>query len=237
MFDSRPRFKYDIEVIFIEDITPRIRRITFKGELFGGIQQCKSAQWLKLFVPSASGVVTRAYTLRRHSPDSSSVDIDFVLHGEGAVGLWAQDAQIGETLGCSALRGGFQPLADAEWYLLVADETGTPAVMSILEGLGPGEYATAFLEAESAEEWQGVDSLAKVDCIWIYRNEYAPGTNMLLHAIGNATHPPGLGQFWIAAEASVAQEVREYLTEDCSIPRRLVRSKGYWMRGIADHRE
>lgn len=237
MLAAKKKFKYDIQVVSVRDVTPMIRRITFRAEMFSEIPQCKPAEWLKLFVPSSVGTVTRAYTVRRHHRELALIDVDFVLHGEGAAGVWAQHAVVGEWIGCSAVRGGFQPVSDAEWLFLVADETGTPAVMSILEALGTGEYALVFLVAENEREWQAINSAATVDCTWIYRNGGSSVDFELLDSISDVRHPPGVGQFWIAAEANMAQQVREYFTGVCSIARRVVRSKGYWMRGTADHRE
>nr|WP_314570332.1 siderophore-interacting protein [uncultured Pseudomonas sp.] len=237
MTGDKKRFKYDIEVVGVRDVTPSIRRITFRAGMFGDISSCKPAEWFKLFVPSASGTVTRAYTVRGHCPQMATVDVDFVLHGEGAAGGWAQQATVGQWIGCSALRGGFQPVSDAEWLFLVADETGTPAVMTILEAMNAGEHALVFLVAENESEWQPVTSAATVDCRWVYRNGGTGADFALLDAISEVRHPPGMGQFWIASEAGMAQQVREYFTGVCSIARRMVRSKGYWMRGVSDHRE
>ncbi|MCP3751615.1 siderophore-interacting protein [Pseudomonas sp. SBB6] len=237
MFEFRKKLKYNLDVIDIRDVTPLVRRVTFKGDLFATALPCQPSQWLKLFLPSGGSQVSRAYTIRRHYPQSGNVDIDFVRHDHGPAGRWAEQAQFGDQIGCSALRGGFQPQEDAEWMLLAADETGTPAVMSILESLSPGDRALVVLEAETMTELQALDSLAAVNCEWFFRDEHPAGSNLLLQGIDRLQLPSGVGQFWIAGEAQCVNEVRDYLTEACSIPRRLVRSKGYWMRGVADHRD
>jgi len=121
----RKKMKYDIEVTAIHDLTPLVRRVTFRGELFGGDLECQPAQWLKLFLPNGGNPASRAYSIRRHDRQASSVDIDFVRHGHGPAGRWAEQARVGDWIGCSALRGGFQPQEEAEWLLLAADETGT----------------------------------------------------------------------------------------------------------------
>ncbi|ERO64277.1 siderophore-interacting protein [Pseudomonas piscis] len=233
----RKKMKYDIEVTAIHDLTPLVRRVTFRGELFGGDLECQPAQWLKLFVPNGGNPASRAYSIRRHDRQASSVDIDFVRHGHGPAGRWAEQARVGDWIGCSALRGGFQPQEEAEWLLLAADETGTPAVMSILESLAPGDRAVVVLEAANMTELQAMDTLATVNYEWMFRDEHPHATNLLLEGIDKLQLPSGVGQFWIAAEAQAINEVRDYLTDACSIQRRLVRSKGYWMRGVADHRD
>jgi NADPH-dependent ferric siderophore reductase len=237
MLEFRKKMKYNLEVTDIRDVTPLVRRVTLKGDLFAEVPPCQAGQWLKLFLPSGGSQVTRAYTIRRHFPRSARVEVDFVRHDHGPAGRWVERAWVGEQIGCSALRGGFQPQDDAEWMLLAADETGTPAVMSILESLSPRDRALVVLEAASLSELQAVDSLATVNCEWYFRDEHPAGSNLLLEGIKRLQLLSGIGQFWIASEAQAVNEVRDYLTETCSIQRRLVRGKGYWMRGVADHRD
>jgi len=66
-------------------------------------------QTLKIYVPDlASGrPVSRDYTVRDVDQSKQSLDIDFVLHGEGPAANWARRVQPGETLefvGPSGLR-------------------------------------------------------------------------------------------------------------------------------------
>ncbi|WP_460416435.1 siderophore-interacting protein [Pseudomonas sp. microsymbiont 2] len=237
MLEFRKKLKYNLEVTDVRDVTPLVRRVTLKGDLFAGESPCEPGQWLKLFLPSGASQVSRAYTIRRHYPKSARVEVDFVRHDHGPAGRWVERTWVGEQIGCSALRGGFQRQEDAEWMVLTADETGTPAVMSILESLSPRDRALVVLEAASQTERQAVDSLATVNCKWYFRDDYLGYRNLLLDGISNLTLPSGIGQFWIAGEAKAVNEVRDYLTETCSIQRRLVRGKGYWMRNVADYRD
>lgn len=87
----------------------------------------------------------RTYTIRALRAEAGEVDVDFVLHGEaGPASAWATRAALGDAVqivapdrGFAGEGGGFEwrPPADMRRLLLMADETGLPALAGILEAL------------------------------------------------------------------------------------------------------
>lgn len=87
----------------------------------------------------------RTYTIRALRAEAGEVDVDFVLHGEtGPASTWATRAALGDAVqivapdrGFEGEGGGFEwrPPADMRRLLLMADETGLPALAGILEDL------------------------------------------------------------------------------------------------------
>src|SRR5690606_33843997 len=76
------------------------------------------------------------YTVRHWRPERAEIDMLVVLHGdEGNVSPWALRAQPGDRVALWGPRTMWEPPDAPDWYLLVADDTGLPAVAGILEQL------------------------------------------------------------------------------------------------------
>lgn len=68
----------------------------------------------------------RNYTVRCW--DGDRITIDFVDHVGGVAADWARSAEPGTALGMWGTRSWYEPPADTEWMLLIADLPGLPAV-------------------------------------------------------------------------------------------------------------
>lgn len=94
-------------------------------------------------LPDDDRPAMRTYTIRAVRRDPVEVDIEFVLHGDsGPATRWATAAQPGDRLSISApVLGGDQlgfewkPSPHIDDVVLVADETGLPAAIGIIEEL------------------------------------------------------------------------------------------------------
>src|SRR3712207_7785498 len=57
--------------------------------------------------------------------------VDFVVHGDaGIAGPWATQVQPGDLVRFMGPGGGYAPDPDADWHLLVGDESALPAIRS-----------------------------------------------------------------------------------------------------------
>jgi NADPH-dependent ferric siderophore reductase len=161
----------------------------------------------------------RSYTIRRHDPVANEIDFDFVLHGDhGPAARWAANAQPGDELIFVGPSPAYRPDPDADWHLLVGDETAIPAIDAIMRAL-PGATIRAFVEVENADEEQDLD------VTWVHRGE-------LVKAIEAADLPGGKPAVWAAGERQVMQDVRETLVQR-GIERASVRPATYWRIGHA----
>jgi NADPH-dependent ferric siderophore reductase len=161
----------------------------------------------------------RSYTIRRHDPVANEIDFDFVLHGDhGPAARWAANAQPGDELIFVGPSPAYRPDPDADWHLLVGDETAIPAIDAIMRAL-PGATIRAFVEVENADEEQDLD------VTWVHRGE-------LVKAIEAADFPDGKPAVWAAGERQVMQDVRETLVQR-GIERGSVRPATYWRIGHA----
>lgn len=150
--------------------------------------------------------VARNYTVRRW--EQGRITIDFVDHGTGTAVEWARSARPGMQLGVWGTRAWYQPPADTRWMLLVADLTGVPAMLRILEQLPPGVEARAIAEVAHPADRLPTDGPHDVD--WrIAGNGRAP--SVLPTAVAEWDAPDGPGYVWFAGEASAGRAIRKVL--------------------------
>lgn len=171
--------------------------------------------------------VTRTYTIRSYDAERDELAIDFVHHGdEGYAGPWAAGAKPGDPLHFLGPGGGYAPDPEAEWHLLVGDESALPAISTALETLPAGSRARVFVEVEGPSEQQQVRSSASVQLTWLHRTAGAD-----LVAAVRALDLTGDVQAFVHGEAGFVHELRALLLKERGLPRERVSISGYWRRG------
>jgi NADPH-dependent ferric siderophore reductase len=172
------------------------------------------------------------YTLREWRPEASEIDMLFVLHGdEGPASRWAARARPGDPVGLWGPRSAYEPPAQTDWYLLVADETGLPAVASILESLPEGAVARVFAEVADANEHQPLPSSPTFDITWLHRDGAPAGTTDLLSDSVRAMQwPTGKPYVWGGGESHAMTAVRKCVRHELGLPREAVSLMAYWRR-------
>jgi NADPH-dependent ferric siderophore reductase len=153
------------------------------------------------------------------SRSRAEVDVDFFLHGDaGRASAWAERAAPGDTVGVAGPRPHWTGVDGAGWSLLVADETGVPALLAIVETLPPGHRAIALA---GATEPQAVETRADVDLRWLPRDE-------LVGAVRELELPDGPGTVWGGGEALAMKHVRNHVRAQRAFARGAVQVLGYW---------
>jgi len=230
------------EVVAVQDLTPRMRRVTLRGDL-ADLPGDGPTDHAKLFFPQYGaesipdigprGLLVpppgtprpyREYTVRRHEGDE--VDVDVVRHGSGLASSWVEDPH-----GALWLLGPRSSLSVArrDWYLLGGDETALPALARWLERVPPEATVIVLAEvADAAEEAYLPDPRVR----WLHRDGVAAGESTLLaDALAGIEVPPGEGFAWMGAEAAALRPVRRRL-RDLGLPTESVDLDGYWRRGV-----
>lgn len=255
---TAPRFSLrKLEVLRVTQITPHMRRVTVGGDEIAGFpEQCNGAN-IKLFFPrpgqtepvlptiTPQGPVwppaevrpfTRTYTIRRYTPETGELDIDFVLHGdEGPASRWAMNATPGTVIGVGGPRSQGNIVPPADWYLLIGDETALPAISAILESLSPSARGAAFIEVANAHEEQVIEFEAQITLTWLHRNGVRQGQSTLLQEAVRQIALPQEGVYaWVTAEAAAVKNIRAYLREDCGLTRQAMYAVPYWRAGLAE---
>ncbi|MER6913626.1 siderophore-interacting protein [Streptomyces sp. NPDC000594] len=234
----------------VERITPRMARITFAGDELAGLHSNGGDQHVALyfyepgvelprpFTTEAARALLpvakprlRRYTIRHHRPEAGEVDMDFVLHGADQLASgWAERATPGDEAIWFGPGSGWTPGPDAEWAVLLGDETALPAIAATLEQLPPGLPVSVVVEVPDRAEEQPLTTRADARISWLHRGSRPAG--QLLHERATALPlPPGRGRIWGAAERGVIRELRRHFVEGQGLARSDTHLTPYWTRG------
>ena len=248
--ERKPRKVHTAEVLRTERLTPHMQRVVLGGEgLAGFAADTCTDHYVKLLFgppgvtypapfdleriraefPREQWPVTRTYTVRGWDAEHRELTLDFVIHGdEGLAGPWALRVRPGETLRFTGPGGAYAPDTDADWHLLVGDESALPAIARALETLPAGSLAHAFVEVSGPEEEQKIDSPAEV--VWLHRGDRPVGA-ALLGAVRALEFPEGRLHAFVHGEAGFVKELRRMLRVERQIPREDLSISGYWRLG------
>jgi NADPH-dependent ferric siderophore reductase len=221
-------------------VTPRMTRVRLVDESLAGLAAVPG-QTLKIYVPDlVSGhLVSRDYTVRDYtgrgntgSDDDGakpSLDIDFVLHGEGPAATWARRVRAGETLEFIGPSGRYRPDPHGDWHLFAGDETALPAIQAYTAMLPADACALLYLEVADAAEQQPIPGVARPTVCWLHRGDREPGTSTVLEEALHAVRlPPGQGRIWIAGHTPTVRRIRAHLLNDRGIDRRALHGRAFW---------
>lgn len=182
-------------------------------------------------VRASAAPLLREYTIRSVDHAARELSIDFVLHEHGPAGQWAIDAAPGDRIGVLGPRGSHIYPSDRGQYLLVADETGLPAIERFLEEL-PGEAAVRVVvlgQRDSTRPLTGASS-AKID--WLTPIAPEAAADAIVETVGGIEL--GRGVFiWGAGEATVMRALRSHLRDVRQLDVAQVEVRGYWRHGTA----
>jgi len=233
---------WDLEVVEAGPLTPSLHRLVFTAPGLGGLR-FQPGQDLMLRIPrEEDAVVNRRYTIRRFEPQRPAVTLDVSLHGRGPGTDWVRSAGVGSHVEAIGPRGKIGLVGDADWHLFVADETGLPGVLAMIEALPAGGTAIALLEVDSAadEQTPDGDNGGGFDLRWLHRqgNSVPGDVSPLLDALARTDLPGGSGHVYVAAEARVVRSVRAALSTR-GLEAGQISAKAYWRRGVpnAEHGE
>lgn len=245
-----------LDVVGVTRLAPSMIRVTLAGPELAGFTSLGFDDHVKMFFPAPGEArpslphigpngmelredqprpIARDYTPRRHDPEAGELDIDFVLHDEGPASSWAAKVQAGDEAWIAGPRGSFViPLA-FDWHLLIADESGLPALARRLEELPAGTRVLAFIEVEDAREELRLETQAEATIVWTHRSG-----DGLIETLRRAELPAGDYHAWIACESLQAKALRRLLVEERGACPQWVRASGYWRRGatgVHDHHD
>jgi NADPH-dependent ferric siderophore reductase len=179
-------------------------------------------------LPRDQHPVTRTYTVRWCDAATRELAIDFVYHGdEGIAAPWAAAAKPGDVLAMLGPGGAYAPAPEADWHLLVGDESALPAIASALEEVPAGKRAVAFVEVENADEQVPLTCGGELDVRWLHRTSGGD----LVAAVRELDFPAGDVQAFVHGEAGFVFELRRHLLNEREVPRERLSLSGYWRRG------
>jgi NADPH-dependent ferric siderophore reductase len=227
----------------IETIAAHMVRVTLTGDL-DGFTSFGFDDHIKLFFPDgttnvegAPNMLARDFTPHRYDPAANTLEIDFAIHDAGPATQWASQAQAGHKLSIGGPRGSFIIPTTYDWHLLIADETGLPAISRRLAELPPGTRVVVLGEVDGPADELTFKTAANATITWVHRSGAAAGANdSLAKALATLKMPAGDYYAWVACESLVAKALRRQLIADHGANPKWMRAAGYWRRGaVAVH--
>lgn len=196
-----------------------------------------------LRIPDGVRPVMRNYTVRAFRPATeergAELDVDFVLHGSaedgtaGPASRWAETCEPGESVVVIDEGLAFNPERGTDRVLLVADETGLPAIAGVCASLPPHASGLVVIEVPSAEDALEFACPEGIRVQWIVREQGAKPGTLALQALRDASLPDAPFHAYVVGEQALATEGRRHLVNDRGVPKDLVSFCGYWRTGSA----
>lgn len=179
----------------------------------------------------------RRYTVRAWDAGSGLLTVDFVVHGtSGVAGPWAEAATPGDVLVLEGPSGGYRPDPDADWHLMVGDESAFPAIAASLERVAAGRRVVAVLLCDNASHELDLSTDADLDLHWLHRDDRREdgGTTALADRLATLILPEGRADAFVHGEAEEVRAVRRHLLAERGFERAAMSCSPYWRRTMTD---
>lgn len=234
-------------VVGVARLSERFLRVTFGGGLGGfdpvgpdqfvyvlapppgqrSLSVGTDFRWSSYYeMPEEDRPIGAYYTVRRVRAEVGEIDCDVHLHHPaGAASAWAASVGAGQPAALWGPRTAWDPPPDTTRVLLVADETGIPAIEAILESLPSALHVTAIVEVGERADAAHVDA----PITWIERGERPAGTTEpLVDAVRSLDLAPAGLYAWGGAESRAMRDVRAHLRRVVGLDRAQVSMTPYW---------
>ena len=235
-------------------IAPRLVSVLVTGDDLDGFADAAPTSHLKVFLPAegqdepslpeftpdgavyADGPppIVRTYTPRAYDPAANTLEIQFLLHGEGPASAWAQQAKPGDKLAVAGPGGRFSLEPVAEHWWLAADESAIPAVGTLLEALPETTTVDVHLEVDGADDEIELAGPPKTTITWHHRRTHDAFGQELATAARESAIPDG-ARIWVACEAAAMRDIRRYFSRERGLPLAQLVTRGYWRTGEQNH--
>lgn len=169
-----------------------------------------------------------------HGTTSAQIEFDFyIFEAAGPATQWAATATPGNRVAIVSPTSSSPVPSEAERIVLIADETGLPAMRRWLELAPPSTRFTSIvlLEDEGLEDYFE-DLTGRANIEWLYSFD---GPGQLLESV-RSIHDlfTETTYIWAAGEATELAPVRRFLKYDRHLSREQFQIEGYWKRGIVN---
>lgn len=177
----------------------------------------------------------RRYTVRSWDAQAQELTLDFVVHGDdGVAGPWAKRAEPGDVLVFQGPGSGYRPDPQADWHLLVGDESALPAIAASLEAVPAGALAVVRLVCDGPDHEIPLSTPGALDLKWLHRTGGDGDVDLLADAVRTLAFPRGRVHAFVHGEADEIRAIRRHLLADRGLSRGDMSCSPYWRRTMAD---
>lgn len=188
---------------------------------------------VKAAFPRESWPHRRRYSIRAWDADAREMDVDFVIHGDsGVAGPWAARAEVGDALTFAGPASGYRPSDDADWHLMLGDESALPAIAASLEVLPADATAVVRVVCDGPEFEIPIDAPHGSDVRWLHRVAGEPSP--LAAEVRELQFPEGTVHAFVHGEADEIREVRKHLLGERGLSRQDMSCSPYWRQAMTD---
>jgi len=242
-----------IEVVDVQRLGDRFVSVLFTGAL-DGFEDVLPAQHIKLMIPEAGErTVTlpengpdgpiwpadrpqparRTYTPRRFDSEAGTLEVQFLLHGDGPASAWAERAAVGDRLAIAGPGGRPVPLdpGEARW-IIAGDESAVPAIGTLLDALPASAVDAVYVEGSKTAVGDAF-SAGWPPLNWLPADESAPGA-ALYDVLSDPATVQG-SRVWVACESVAVRRIRQALFDRDRIDASHLVTRGYWRSGEVNH--
>ena len=242
---------YYSEVSETKIISKNIKEISFRGD-FTKLETQNSDDFLFVIVPldkrktildkdysmenyrkqiSEDTKITGGayYTIRRFCEDE--IKMWFVLHSHsGNLGNWAEKAKVGDQAILWGPRSMFSPSKKFDHLILIADETGIPAMKVISENNNNFIKCTTFYEVIDKSCQIPTEGQKNILENWIHRGDDEPGEGeKLLDTLKAYKLPKNDFYIFGAGEARQMMKIRKFF-KSRGVAKEQMHITGYWKK-------
>lgn len=188
-------------------------------------------------MPEEERPVGAYYTVREWRPETSELVALFVLHGdEGPASRWAGRVQVGDPVALWGPRTSWDPPDGTDHYLLVADETGLPAVAGVLDLLPAGTSIQVVAEVGSLDERQPLPDHPGATVTWVPRAgaEAGTATTLLVDAVRDLPWGGARTYVFGGGESRSLTRVRRFVRDEKGLEKPQVSLVAYWRHAADD---
>ena len=185
--------------------------------------------------PADAQPARRRYTVRAWDASTRELTLDFVVHGtDGVAGPWAANAQPGDVLVFEGPGSGYRPDPDADWHLLVGDESALPAIAASLEAIPDGALTVVRLICDGPEHEVELTTRGALDLQWLHRSGGDDDVDLLVESVRELAFPRGRVHAFVHGEADEVRALRRHLLADRGVGRADMSCSPYWRRTMND---
>ncbi len=218
-------------VVESELMSPSYQRIVLAAPELAGFRYEPGQDVMLLVAAEGTRPVRRRYTIRSLDRAMLTLTLNVVRHGDGPGERWVRAARPGDTIEGIGPRGKITTWPEADWHLLVGDDSAMPAILAMTESLPGDANATLVIEVPGPGDEQELLTPARTRLTWLHRLGGQAGDPALLTAeAGEIELDAGEGHAYVFGEASVVLKLREILTAR-GLRQDQISPKAYWGRG------